>query len=225
MPNHTAVTVEIVGSPDALDQLAELASEGKSILKHFIPLPENAITTHTGLTEDGEPFEYQAFAETRNGGEVDGYNLACNLWGTKWADYDVDLIVDDRSDANPSIKIRCNSAWSPPVEGYRKLTEILPIAVVLSYQDEGYGYVGATSVAGGEIIDEQDYDSTGMDSYNKVRGLGEPPEDQSGDEFLEWMDQMHVLTFELIDLCDLKVSESLSDALAAGSDFVTERNE
>ena len=223
MPNHTQVIVEVIGSSDALDQLADLASEGKSILKHFIPLPDNAIETRTFTTKDGETGTYSAFAETRNGGEVDGYDLACKLWGTKWADYEVDLIGDSRDSGSPSIKIKCNSAWSPPIEGYLTLTKLLPIAVVMTYQDEGYGYIGATAIAGGQVVADHEYDTVGMDAYNKGRGLGEPPEDQGGDEFLEWMDQMHVLTFELLDLCEETVVDRLEDALNTAFDSVTEQ--
>lgn len=205
MPNHVYSTAEIIGPPKVLDEITKLAENGESILKHYFPLPDEAIKTVTFTAPDGTEGSYKVFTDS-------GYDTACELWGSKWADYNVELFVDARADSDPYIKIKHASAWSPVIEGYRKLSEKLPIAVVLTYQEEGYAYVGAASVAGGQVISESDFTDGAIDTFLETKGLREAP-DFEDDAWISWISDRDALIDDLIAYCDDNVTTILLNAL------------
>ena len=70
-----------------------------------------------------------------------------NNWGTKW-----DISSDDgeptKQDDN-SIMLSFNTAWSPPIGFYEKMTE-LGFDVTAFYLEEGMGFVGKYSNEDGD---------------------------------------------------------------------------
>ena len=105
MPNHIFTQVSVHGSPEHIDAIAAQVNAGNSVLAHFFPLDEN---------------------------DDDWYNKAIALWGSKWADYEVEPL--GRTEC--SIDFRCSSAWSPNTVGFARLTEAMPgLSVFLSYED------------------------------------------------------------------------------------------
>jgi len=79
--------------------------------------------------------------------EDNWYSWNTSNWGTKW---DVGNKHDDidRSDPN-TVDLRFDSAWSPPVEAYRRLTE-LGFDVSASYYESGMAFVGEYTSDGDE---------------------------------------------------------------------------
>jgi hypothetical protein len=215
MPNHVETITTIIGPIEVLDQIAALAADEKSILDHFLPLPSEATIKRTGVTPDGEPYEYSVFANGQDGG-IDGYAAAVALWGSKWGDYDVWLVNDDRNAVRPSITIRNNSAWSPVVEGYRKMSEMLGIAVTLRYVDEGWCYVGAAAVADGRIVAENEFSDKALDAYAATKGVADRPSpDTDDDAQQEWWSDYSDAVEDAADFCDKQVTEALATALTA----------
>ena len=213
MPNHVETTITIIGPAEALDQIAALAEAEQSILEHFLPLPEGATEVRTGVTADGTPWEYSVFTDN-------GYAMACKLWGSKWADYDVRLEDDGRTEPTPSITVCCSSAWSPNVEGYRKLSTMLGIAAVLSYKDEGWGFVGASAVVNGEIVSEERFGTEALDGFANGKGVpSSPPEAKDGEDADEvrdeWWTEYDDACYEARLFCGEKVRDVLEGLLTA----------
>lgn len=192
MPNHVYTSATIFGPAEALDAIVAIAEndEDKSILEHFLPLPAEALTESTFGDRT-----ITVFAEG-------GYSTAVDLWGSKWADYEVELVDDDRTDTLPSITLRFQSAWNPVVEGYRKLSTLLGISAVLDYEDEGGCFLGASTVANGEVIFEEWY--SGEEAEKKplfTENVPAEPEDSSSDEWQEWYEAYNEAWNELRVAC------------------------
>lgn len=179
MPNHIYTTATIFGPTDALTTIHDLADNGKSVLAHFLPLPADACEERTYTQQDGTTFTSSVFAPG-------GYEMAVDLWGSKWADYEVEVLNDDRQDAKPSITLRFQSAWSPVVEGYTKLSTMLGITAVLTYEDECHNYLGATGIKDGRVISEEYYDGSKVDEHPLFAEVPEQPSDWNSDEWYQW---------------------------------------
>lgn len=178
MPNHIYTHATITGPAEALDAIAAIAGADKdrSVLEHYLPLPAEATTERTYTKPDGTTTTTSVFTDN-------GYTTALALWGSKWADYEVEVADDGRTDAEPYLELRFQSAWSPVVEGYRKLSTLLGITAVLAYEDECGNYLGASAVTGGEVVFERYVD--GGDTLAEVPA---EPEDTSSDEWYAWND-------------------------------------
>ena len=207
MPNHVFTQVEITGPPDALDQISKLAQQGESILEHYLPLPTDATETISGTTPDGEPYSYSVFTDG-------GYTTAVKLWGSKWADYGVELISDDAEQGYRSVSIRCQSAWSPVTEGYRKLSEMLGIRATLRCVDEGWCYVGGYAVANGQIVGEYELGDNELHAFAEEQGV--PTEaDEGADEEArdEWWSKYDTAVEDAATECLERAQEALRSAL------------
>jgi hypothetical protein len=175
MPNHVYQTATITGPADVIATLTTMAQEGQSIIKHYVPLPDDATKEVTHTNPDGTTTTYSAFSDN-------GYNTALELWGTKWADYDIDLINSTPTELN----IRFQSAWSPAIEGWRKVSEMTGINLLISYEEEGCGFIGACYIANGTVVADKWYDDGEIDTALAALGFDavrypEPEDDENED--------------------------------------------
>lgn len=136
--------------PTMITRIAKAYKEDK-LFSEFFPCPPELLITE----EIGENFnERVAAREEANAekfGVTDWYMWSINNWGTKW---DISSDVSHRrllhhyseptkQDLN-SIMLSFNTAWSPPIGFYEKMTE-LGFDVVAFYLEEGMGFVGKYS--------------------------------------------------------------------------------
>ena len=134
MPNHVFQTATLtIADPDVRATIVGLAEKGESIIKHYFPLPADAsklVTTNDGTT-------FSAFSDT-------GHNTAIELWGTKWADYDVALqdVVDN------CVTVSFSSAWGPADIGLARVADLLDIHITLEWQEEQPSDIGAAIIDG-----------------------------------------------------------------------------
>jgi hypothetical protein len=78
----------------------------------------------------------------------DWYDWSVNNWGTKWADMDTQILA-----VGDEIVINFSTAWSPPLVGISKISELYPDATFLMNWDEGgLGFMGAFAVSNGNVI-------------------------------------------------------------------------
>lgn len=209
MPNHVYSHADIIGPSEVLEVIADLAQTGSSILQHYLPLPAEASETRTTTFATGKTETYSVFVGS-------GYETACALWGSKWADYDVELEwgSPERPFDEEYLRVRFNSAWSPVIEGYRKLSELLPIAVVLTYEEESLDYVGGAAIVGGEVLLEERFGNYAIEGYLKTKHLPAEPEWDS-DEWSEWHEERVDLISELLGLCEGRTSAAIISVLGS----------
>jgi len=124
--------------PEQIIRIANAYKEDK-LFSEFFPCPPELLVTE----EIGENFNERVAAREEANREKfgfsDWYEWSVNNWGTKW-----DISSDDseptKQDDN-SIMLSFNTAWSPPVGFYEKMTD-LGFDVIAYYLEEGMGFVG-----------------------------------------------------------------------------------
>jgi hypothetical protein len=213
MPNHVYTDITITGPADALNAIAVLAKDNKSILDHYLPLPDTATKQVSYVGPTGETISYSAYTDG-------GYSTAVDLWGSKWPDYEVDLLCDDR-DHDGSITVRCQSAWSPLTEGYRKLSALLDIRAVLAYTDEGGCFVGASAVAAGEVVADYTLYESAFETALAEAGVGDYPrrddfasDDDHCEAEMAWREAFDIVEGDVLNECRKKVEAVLASAIA-----------
>lgn len=113
MPNWTYNTVKLSHQDPAMIVRAKEAFERGEFFNEFLPLPEDQ--------------------------KDNWYVWNVNNWGTKWDVGGEGAECNDVDDNN--LQLNFDSAWSPPIAGFRGLTD-LGFNVVASYVEEGDAFVG-----------------------------------------------------------------------------------
>lgn len=155
MPNWVYNKIIIVG-PDpevrsiydlVRDQLKGVSADPVSVLKHHFPLPDGSFEEHEGVNKDGVPYHYRSFTDQ-------GYQDAISLWGTKWADCDTAPTTEpvDLSNGWTELRLSCTSAWSPPLAGFRALSEKLGLVIGISFEEEQPDFIGFEIFVNGESV-------------------------------------------------------------------------
>lgn len=163
MPNWCSNGLTLTHSDPAM---IERVLKGKGgLLQEFIPCPQDLIDTVSGFVGEGQALlEAKQAANIAKYGYATWYDHNVSEWGTKW---DVNADNIEREDDN-TVTLSFESAWSPPIGAYEKLTE-LGFGVKAFYyepgmcfvgkwedgEDECYEYGGATSETVREMIGEE----------------------------------------------------------------------
>jgi hypothetical protein len=142
MPNWCNNTLELAHEDPAMLERARDALNRGEFLQEFIPVPEELkiVAGRVGDATDPKQIELEA-AEKRNRelfGYATWYDFCVNEWGTKW-DVGGDGMTCDIEDGR--ITASFDSAWSPPIQAYEKLTE-------LGFSVRAYYYEGGMNFAG-----------------------------------------------------------------------------
>lgn len=88
------------------------------------------------------------------------YETNCEYWGTKW-DISVEEAVNDIRDNE--ITLSFSSAWSPPINFCKLLSEKYKVQVDIFYSEGGSDFTGKTIIKNGQIISDE--------CYNYLEGL------------------------------------------------------
>jgi hypothetical protein len=213
MPNHVYTNTEFhTTDPEQRATLKRLAENNESIIAHYVPLPDQYSETKSWTNHNGETFTTSVFTEG-------GYNAAIDLWGSKWADYELE-VMDETPEV---ISIRHQSAWAPSNEGLRKVSAILGITISTSYTEESGEFVGAAIFHKGACIAEEEI--CGTEYYEELDkrlvAAGQPAEcpDWDDDEkWMEWQNERSALEGDILVECEDKAwataSAFLADTLA-----------
>lgn len=146
MPNWCGNTLTLQhDDPDMIRRARDAFADGR-LLDEFIPVPaELKITDGTG----DPTLEAQYEANRLKHGYKTWYDFCVNEWGTKW---DVGR-GDGISDVNDHMLcVYFDSAWSPPVEAYKKLEE-QGFRVDAMYYEPGVGFCGKYDEFGDDFYD------------------------------------------------------------------------
>ena len=119
MPNWCNNEITLThADPVMIHRAAKAMSEG-AFLREFIPMPPEL----EGTTSPGDTPNW--------------YTFCTNEWGTKWDVTCTDVEIPDVNTVTGSF----DSAWSPPIAAYEKLTE-MGFTISASYYEPGMGFVG-----------------------------------------------------------------------------------
>jgi hypothetical protein len=194
MPNWCNNNLTLQHEDPAMIQRAKDALDRGEFLAEFIPVPEQLQIVAGSV---GDPVEQAKLeADTKRNQEELGYSnwydYCVNEWGTKW-----DVGDEGATDIHPDGKMLhtyFDSAWSPPIAAYEKLTE-MGFTVGAMYYEGGMAYAGVWE----DGVDDY-YDLGGMNSsqvesdlpveLDEAFGISESMreyEEENQEELTEWL--------------------------------------
>lgn len=173
MPNWCDDSGLIKGDKSVLDEIwatihgGSMESDGhdpRPAITALRPCPDDLARTTAGFMSD-ESDEHDAWkakqeANKEKYGYTDWYGWCVDNWGTKWTpDFEFDRYDDT------TIGFHGQSAWSPPEELMRYITEIYPVTIEMSYIEEGMMFIGASVFARGNTYSSSAEPEFGLDAF------------------------------------------------------------
>ena len=159
MPNWCNNNLTLQHADPAMIKRAAEALERGEFLAEFLPVPEQLqiVAGSVGDPDEQRKLEAQTKRNVEELGYGNWYDYCVGEWGTKW-----DVGADGSTDVHPDGKMLhtyFDSAWSPPVRAYEKLTE-LGFTVGAMYYEPGMAYCGTWDSETGD----NEYNLEGMSS-------------------------------------------------------------
>ena len=171
MPNWCENTLTLRHTDSAMIQRARDAYVNGTFFNEFAPVPEDLQITAGKLSDPilQEELEAKEQSNFEKYGYNNWYDWCFNEWGTKWdVGGDDSLIVTHERGL---LTVSFDSAWSPPIEFYRKLED-------LGFDVEAYYHEGGMAFVGSYIAGDDEYIDYGGMSSDTVRSeIGETLDD------------------------------------------------
>lgn len=168
MPNWVYNQVKLSHKDPAMIERAIKAFKKGEIMQEFHPCPEPLKNTVSGWSSDPteqKQMEDQQRQNIAEYGYKDWYSWSIDNWGTKWdfgsdsKEVEVDVVHEAiGNDLLPTIDIRFDTAWSPPLKAYQKL-ESLGFHIHAMYDEESTAFCGEYITGIGENTIEMKFDS------------------------------------------------------------------
>ena len=160
MPNWCNNSVEIYHDDPAMIERVRTAFNGEGLLKEFIPVPQALLDTVSGsMGEDKrEAHEAQQKANVEQYGYANWYDFCVNEWGTKW---EIGADGNPAQDIPGGLMLGFDSAWSPPIAAYEKLTE-QGFRITAMYYESGMGFAGVWDNGADDYYEYGGLDSKGI---------------------------------------------------------------
>lgn len=140
MPNWCNNTVEIRHEDPVMLERVRTAFNNGALLAEFIPVPEELQIT-AGRTNNPDENQKIVDAEESNRekyGYSNWYDFCVSEWGTKW---DIGGDGSVPQDIDGGLMLSFDSAWSPPIAAYEKLTE-MGFEIRAFYHESGMCFAG-----------------------------------------------------------------------------------
>ena len=160
MPNWCNNHLTLTHKDPAMIKRAYDALERGEFLNEFIPVPEDLKITagYLGDGEEQKELERKTAENVEKYGYGNWYDFSVGEWGTKW-----DTGEQGNNDINPNdptmLTAGFDTAWSPPVRAYEKLSD-LGFNVEAMYYEPGMAYCGIWSTENGD----EEFNLEGMNS-------------------------------------------------------------
>ena len=140
MPNWCNNSVEIYHDDPAMLERVRKGFNGEGLFGELIPCPKELVDTVSGFVgEDKQAaHEAQQKANLEKYGYANWYDHNVNEWGTKW---DVGADGNPAQDIPGGLMLGFDSAWSPPIAAYEKLTE-MGFRIRAMYYEGGMAFAG-----------------------------------------------------------------------------------
>ena len=143
MSNHCWNNVTINAKPAVLAKLEVLFNDYKNY-SYFVDWGNSFFPNKEGLPSSGSEYLF---------------------YGTRWWEFDCNMI------SNTALQISGDSAWGPPEEFIRMISEHYKVGCEITFAESGMGFAGRRVWQNGECIDRLDqsysqhvYDEGGMDA-------------------------------------------------------------
>jgi hypothetical protein len=204
MPNHVDNRLTITGDKEELKRFVSETHKGGNDynFNDLVPLDPRASKEIRNERPDGTVQVFGAFSSAEDG--FDGYDHACNIWGSKWGAYDIQPNgawheVLDKEDYH-DITFTYNSAWSPCGELIRRISAQFPtLAFGTWYTEEGMGFAGWALYKNGEEVAEQSHDLSNLPECDWEDEASMCKHDQAMDEVYEELESaLHEATMEVM---------------------------
>ena len=130
MANHCWNWAHIEGSKENLDLLEAKLKEATSETRHLW---------------------YQTFYHVIGQPVPDPETDTYDDFGTKWFD------AEWERDSDTSATLSGDSAWSPPSQFFRKLSEVYSLAITSEYEESGCDFGGYYDCSNGEVTRDESY--------------------------------------------------------------------
>lgn len=103
------------------------------------------------------------------------YEWACEHWGTKWGDYDGEIVsIDVDPNTNlVTVVYRFLSAWGPPTALVGSISEVVS-SVTLHYYEAGMGFGGTMRFVDGphgRLVEDTELDGSSDDCKKQMEEL------------------------------------------------------
>ena len=151
MPNHCFQTLSVTGPIEDVKRFHDkvTAPDNDGIARAYLPFPEKF--QGEGITDKEGNVIGRVFTE-------EGYRWALDTWGTKWGDYDTEVVSEPAEvQGEGHASYQFSSAWSPMERGIFLISEKEPtLTFFISYKEEGNAFVGATAFRNGEVLGHHD---------------------------------------------------------------------
>ena len=160
MPNWCNNSVEIYyDDPAMLERVRKGFNDG-GLFSELLPCPQELTDTVSGfMGEDKQAaHEAQQKANLENYGYANWYDHNVNEWGTKW---DVGADGNPAQDIPGGLMLGFESAWSPPITAYEKLTE-MGFRIRAMYFEPGMAFAGIWDDGNDDYYEYGGLDSAGI---------------------------------------------------------------
>ena len=160
MPNWCNNSVEIYHEDPAMIERARTAFNGEGLLQEFIPVPQALRDTVSGSMGEDKRAEHEAqqAANVEKYGYANWYDFCVNEWGTKW---EIGADGNPAQDIPGGLMLGFESAWSPPIAAYEKLTE-MGFRIRAMYYEGGMAYAGIWEDGSDDYYEYGGLDSAGI---------------------------------------------------------------
>lgn len=148
MPNWCSNCLTLQHDDPKMIRRAKDAFADGRLLDEFIPVPPELKITSAPGTNDADLKRQYESNQIQHGYQT-WYDFCVNEWGTKW-DVGRGDGINDFDDH--MLCVYFDSAWSPPVEAYKKLEE-LGFRVDAMYYEPGMGLCGKYDEFGDDFYD------------------------------------------------------------------------
>jgi hypothetical protein len=130
------------------------------LLSELLPCPQELTETVSGSMGEDKRAEHEAqqAANVEKYGYANWYDFCVNEWGTKW---DVGADGNPAQDIPGGLMLGFESAWSPPIGAYEKLTE-MGFTIRAMYYEPGMAFAGIWEEGSDDYYDYGGLDSAGI---------------------------------------------------------------
>jgi hypothetical protein len=147
MPNWCFNKVTIKASKDIIARIVQAHDKDNGLFSAFFPVPRTLVKTTCGFYRDKRKQRCLENKQRKNlarFGARTWYDWSVVNWGTKWDVESLGLTVVDEN----TVSLSFDTAWSPPIEWYRRMERKHSCEIVAYYHESGMCFMG--KFAGGD---------------------------------------------------------------------------
>jgi hypothetical protein len=179
MPNWCYNNLTVDGTREGVNNFitaitTEVEGEAKIDLTAPYPCPEELqiasrfLSADDGTDDDEETkmLRQQYAANKEKYGSANWYDWQIDNWGTKWQP---DVEEYYLSNDGKNLHMNFDSAWAPPTNLIKKLSEKFPtLQFVLSYDEGGMCFAGAEGFYAGEMVYNGYFEYDSVPEWNEL---------------------------------------------------------